>query len=249
MAWRTVQKDGAIAIYGSLFTNRRENSATGTIEYRLAPGTKVWVEDGFKSEQVQVWNDKTHHTFLGTWNCRTVWDKEHEFYRPEKKAETRLRHLKDQAQAAIEEVRATLDDAETALETFPAERVDLSPVDVAMTEFEEKARAVLAHPAVGAVTFLALFMAFDPSKGAPKRQLRTEAFTFGYPVYKGDITAQQTADTIVDEVIASYDLPAIRRMTAEELAPFLKVGDDWSWDDADREAETQTQPASGDDPQ
>jgi hypothetical protein len=88
MAWRTVQKDGAIEIYGSLFYYR------GEPPYTVGPGTRLWVVDGDQMDRIHVWVDQKRHEFRGIWGCQTVWDEANLFHRPEPTYVTRSRQKK-----------------------------------------------------------------------------------------------------------------------------------------------------------
>jgi hypothetical protein len=263
MAWRTVQKDGAIEIYGSLFYRIGSRDAP---ERSFPVGEKVWVQDGDHTNEIVVFAQR-YDGYIGHGECAQVEDPTYGIRVPERAALTRLRQKREIARADAQEIRDAVEIIEQRMDEELA-ALDLPPVtvkqlqDAGMVEGQDytviDGRPVLigkppapAEPQPEPATVgTVIFLAFDASRDAPKRHLRAEAFTFGYPVFDGGMTAQETADTMVDEIIASYESPFIKRHTQEEVAPFLNIGDDWSWDDTDRvAAATPPQQASGDDPQ
>jgi hypothetical protein len=258
MAWRNVKKDGAIQIYGSLFYRRGDSTLP------FPPGHRVWVEDGFDDNQIQVFA-KRYDGFLGYGECAHVFDKKYGIYVPETRAQTRLRQSREHLMESVKEVEEAAAKVQTALaeedesDAVAAQEYDrreaagqLTPDEQTIVTVEDAFAQIAAQKGsaveLGQVIVIATFIAMQKSADGPKHPLRTEMYTFGYPVYADDLSFQETADSLIDDITASWDSPSIRHTPRAEMEMFGKIGEDWSWDDATAAApEAAPQPASGED--
>jgi hypothetical protein len=221
MPWRTVTKDGAINIFGSLFYLR------GGLENRRSfpVGAKVWVEEGFETNEIQVWKTR-HRDFMGFGSCPNVWDEKVGIYRAETRQETRLRQRREELKSAMKDVQEAMEEVERELdaEALPETEPFMAPeMGVPVPK--------PPNPVVGRVVVIATFVVMNGDRdGVPP--LRTELYTFGYPVHERGETHQQIADALIDDITESWNSPAISHVPQDQLGAFRTLGEGWSWHDA-----------------